>query len=308
MIAIVRKINLKWYILIIVLGLNILLYNTLKKNEISRMKKHRQNIKRILTHDNHIKFILIWTERDEIWSSRYKDQFNFIKHKCKYTNCYITENKKLLQEDYTIFDTILFDAKAIALEYNDKDLPKERGPKQKYVLTSLEPAADYPVCNDIFDNYFNNTFTYRLDSDIVWNYFDVYNMKGNIIGPRNNMEWVNKSSFVSDTIMNIVKTKTMPVVWIASNCYTSSKREVLVSQLKNHLFSYGIVLDIVGDCGNLVCSKIHDEHICMPILRNYFFYLAFESSVAEDYVTEKVLTALMYDVVPVVYGGANYTK
>ena len=40
--------------------------------------------------------------------------------------------------------------------------------------------------------------------------------------------------------------------------------------------------------------------------RDYKFYLAFENSKCLDYVTEKFYNALLFSIVPVVYGGADY--
>jgi alpha-1,3-fucosyltransferase len=46
----------------------------------------------------------------------------------------------------------------------------------------------------------------------------------------------------------------------------------------------------------------------MPMVEaNYKFYLSFENSLCRDYVTEKFWKVLMYDVVPIVYGAANYS-
>ncbi|QQP35997.1 Alpha-1_3-fucosyltransferase, partial [Caligus rogercresseyi] len=41
--------------------------------------------------------------------------------------------------------------------------------------------------------------------------------------------------------------------------------------------------------------------------KQYKFYLAFENSVCKDYATEKFYDVMKYDVVPVVYGLANYS-
>ena len=46
----------------------------------------------------------------------------------------------------------------------------------------------------------------------------------------------------------------------------------------------------------------------MEIAESYHFYLSFENSLCEDYVTEKLFRALDSDLVPVVMGGANYSK
>ena len=40
----------------------------------------------------------------------------------------------------------------------------------------------------------------------------------------------------------------------------------------------------------------------------YKFYLSFENSFCEDYVTEKFFKVLDYKLIPIVLGGANYTK
>ena len=39
---------------------------------------------------------------------------------------------------------------------------------------------------------------------------------------------------------------------------------------------------------------------------NHMFYMAFENSICDDYATEKFHRSLLYPVVPVVMGGANY--
>ena len=39
----------------------------------------------------------------------------------------------------------------------------------------------------------------------------------------------------------------------------------------------------------------------------YYFYLSFENTLCKDYVTEKFYDALMHNIVPVVFGGANYS-
>lgn len=40
----------------------------------------------------------------------------------------------------------------------------------------------------------------------------------------------------------------------------------------------------------------------------YKFYFAFENSLCTDYVTEKLFEALQRKIIPVVFGGANYTR
>jgi len=48
---------------------------------------------------------------------------------------------------------------------------------------------------------------------------------------------------------------------------------------------------------------------CYQMLeKRYRFYLSFENSLCTDYVTEKLYRALDHGVVPVVYGGADYSR
>lgn len=41
---------------------------------------------------------------------------------------------------------------------------------------------------------------------------------------------------------------------------------------------------------------------------DYKFYLSFENSLCQDYVTEKLYNAMQELVIPIVYGGADYAK
>jgi alpha-1,3-fucosyltransferase len=62
---------------------------------------------------------------------------------------------------------------------------------------------------------------------------------------------------------------------------------------------------IFGKCGHHECSRT-DERACYRQMEStYKFYLSFENSICDDYVTEKFFNILKYNVVPITFGGTN---
>ena len=103
-----------------------------------------------------------------------------------------------------------------------------------------------------------------------------------------------------DPDKNYLEGRTRSVATMISNC--ASNRLSVVTELAKY-----IDVDIYGSCGiGKVCLK--DEE-CFEIFQQYKFYLAFENSFCKDYVTEKFFVhGLTRGMVPVVLGGANYTR
>ena len=66
-------------------------------------------------------------------------------------------------------------------------------------------------------------------------------------------------------------------------------------------------VDIYGKCGKLKCSREKESDCYQMVEETYKFYLSFENSVCDDYVTEKFFNVLRYNVIPVTYSGANFT-
>jgi alpha-1,3-fucosyltransferase len=71
-------------------------------------------------------------------------------------------------------------------------------------------------------------------------------------------------------------------------------------------------VDVYGKCSGHECPRTFANGTageCRAILTaEYKFFLAFENSVCEDYITEKFFSTVRYDVIPVVYGGGQYDK
>ena len=55
-----------------------------------------------------------------------------------------------------------------------------------------------------------------------------------------------------------------------------------------------------------VLGTRHGNDCFANLSMNHMFYMALENSICDDYATEKFHRSLLYPVVPVVMGGANY--
>ncbi|KAJ8720916.1 hypothetical protein PYW08_006381 [Mythimna loreyi] len=255
------------------------------------------------------KYILLWTGKD--YAPFYyfgNGQRRFLENNCSVTKCYVTSDRSFFGGDLTMFDAIAFNGRTM----NRYPAPSSRSPHQKYIFFNMESADNYPVCDARFDGFFNWTATYRLNSDIPFTYLLIRDKKGRIVGPKRKMRWkrdimrTNKDDF-DDRLR--VQNKTKAAAWFVSNCKTKSGRRGFAQALANALIPYGFTIDVYGKCGTLKCPRDDSTLNCGYLLKNdYYFYLSMENSFDEDYVTEKLWTALHNDVIPIVYGGADYSR
>ncbi|XP_022823472.1 alpha-(1,3)-fucosyltransferase C-like isoform X2 [Spodoptera litura] len=263
--------------------------------------------RKVNTLPEDFKYILLWTEKDYAPFYFYGEgQIAFLKNKCQETKCYVVADRNFFGGNLTRFDAIAFNGRNM----NSKDLPKTRSRHQQYVYFNTESADNYPVCNKVFNRYFNWTSSYRIDSDIPFGYILIKNKLGDIVGPNKKMSWVKTPKYLDEEYidMNRIRNKTKAAAWFVSNCRSRSGRLSYVKALKNALKPFNLTVDIYGKCGKLKCSKTHTTNCSELLQKDYYFYMSMENSFAEDYVTEKLLTALRNDVVPIVYGGADYNR
>lgn len=257
------------------------------------------------------KIILYWTKYFE-WNDFGVGigQKPFIKAQCsgRAQNCLTTTDRRLLNHSHVV----LFHARD--LDADDLPPPGWRHPHQNFIFFNYES----PVHTDLaklrlhFNNYFNRTMTYRRDSDIVslhpygrikcidrsaeqQTLCHDFPIRSGL--PQDSSKWPTPSLPSLD-----LSSKNRTAAWFVSNCRTDSRRELLVRNL-----SLYIPVDIYGDChGGRKCQNRPE---CDRMLsRHYRFYLSFENSLCPDYVTEKLYRALAYDTVPVVFGGADYSR
>ncbi|KAK4879804.1 hypothetical protein RN001_007950 [Aquatica leii] len=231
-----------------------------------------------------MKYILFWTpyfNASDFFIGFGSKAFS----ECEHTNCFTTNNRSYLNVDK--FDAILFHSIMYRKGYHKE--PAIRNPNQIYVYVNTESPI-YTGNLKIYDSFFNWTMTYRFDSDIIKRHKKIVKEETDYVLPT----------------LDAVKNKTKIIAWFVSHCSSSSKRELLIK----HIMKY-IPVDIYGACGFLNCSRNTwkmSTNRCYDMLeKSYKFYFAGENSICKDYTTEKLYYLLEKDIVPVVYGGGNYT-
>lgn len=255
------------------------------------------------------KYILLWSKSDFAPFTYFgRGQQKFLENNCSINNCYVTDDRHFFGCNIMKFDAVAFNVRNLGPCENLSDLPQSRSPHQKYIFFASEPADNYPICNNVLDGFFNWTSTYRLDSDIPAPYMRIRNIHGDIVGPKLKMEWLEDMYKIDKDVYSKIQNKSKVAAWFVSNCNTQSVREKYAAMLHESLKQYGMKVDVFGDCGTLECPRSHRERCDKMLERDYYFYLAMENTRTPDYVTEKVLTGLQNYVVPIVYGGAHYSR
>lgn len=138
-------------------------------------------------------------------------------------------------------------------DINSNFLPAKRSSNQHYVFFIGEsPISVDGRIGDTPPGFFDMTYTYKLDSDVLGHY--IYSVP------------------LEQSPKNFAEGKSKMVAWFVSNCKTHSRRENYVKELQKY-----IDVDIYGKCGPLKCPR-GDEAACNDKLRrDYKFYLSFEN-------------------------------
>lgn len=262
-------------------------------------------VKGYAVKEENIIYMLVWTPVNEMpFLVMQHGRQGFIRRNCKFQNCFVTDQHSFFF-DLLDFDVILFSVMGMI---DGIEMPLVRSAKQKYVLVGLEPAGIHKVPSEL-NKEFNLTWAYKLDSDVVFPYIVVKNERDEKIGPKMEMHWINIKDMneTSKYIKEKLQKKRIAAAMFVSNCVATNERLTFAGELRKELANYSQRVDVYGACGDRWCAR--DEEECYALIEsNYYFYLAFENSFGEDYVTEKLLTGLEHFAVPVVYGTANYTR
>ncbi|NXN92520.1 FUT3 fucosyltransferase, partial [Rhinopomastus cyanomelas] len=212
-----------------------------------------------------------------LWQWPFGQRFSFINCSDLYgsPNCHFTTNRSWYpRADAVIMHhrDIYTEAKALA------QVP--RLPSQLWIWFNLESPSHSPNLGAM-GNLFNLTMSYRRDSDIFTPYGGLQ-----LLGQPQPLH---------------IPHKTKLVAWVVSNWGEDSRRVKYYEELRRH-----IIVDVYGQHH----LPLPPDQL-LPTLSQYSFYLAFENSQHEDYITEKLWwNALSSGTVPVVLGPprANYER
>jgi len=277
---------------------------TFKESTVNKVQEGNTDVAKVkVINENAVssqkkpKKLLFWNAIYGDLGFKMDDETAFQQKGCKVNNCIISKDKKLMPPESA--DAILF------LYTNLCEIPKiyERYEHQRYVLLNDDPpvcfARNYYAREPNFGSFFNWTMSYRENADIIWN-------KG----------WIKKlTKAPSQTAMarkkaikNFGKKKKL-VAWYVARCSSKSKREGYIKELQEY-----INVDSYGPCGELTCPEVPGPpsaalQPCLDYLaENYKFVLTFERYICDDFITKRFFDVLRRDTVPIVFGGADYTK
>ena len=199
-------------------------------------------------------------------------------------------------------DFIMFHLKSIASSVKSfKAAFPARNPHQRLVIHHRESPANTGSSEYLtkYNNFFNFTAYYSSKADAAFAYG----------------QCVKNDNSIEQHIVNHARSKTKFAMWMASNCNAVSKRQDYVQSLKQH-----IPLDIYGSCGTFKFTNCHTatskltteecfEHD-QKTIEKYKFYLSFENSFCDDYISEKAYRAMRGDnnPLPVMMGAGPYDK
>ena len=220
------------------------------------------------------KIILAWNKFHS-YLYDYEGENRFKRNGCPVTNCELTHNNtRVYEADYvvvhmrTAFDT---------------NIPKKRPSFQQWIFLQYESPLHKEGNYSAFKGVFNLTSTYKTQSD----FFDFYSRKYY-------MRWVEKIN----KKLNFYDENKKFASALISNSGDKAKRVEYIEEMKKH-----VNVEIFGKHGT-PCPKSGDcrDHV----LDNFKFFLAFENSFCEEYISEKFFLTLHKNIIPVVRGGGNY--
>ncbi|XP_042882814.1 alpha-(1,3)-fucosyltransferase C-like [Penaeus japonicus] len=230
---------------------------------------------------------------------------------CPEWRCIFTYDKRVLP---------LADAVLSIAEQFPRTPPLGRTPSQRWLWVDVESPQTRTIPSKYVSHLVNWTMTYHERSDVVafYGYFRSLNVSIQPVRPNLIENHVAALARYRQALArNLTLLQVMGpawttfvsrpkiVAWMSGRCPTPSKREEYVRELARHIH-----VDMYGNCGTLKCGKRSplEPECWLKTLRHYLFYMSMENSLCDQYITEKLYNPLVYKIVPVVWGGANYSR
>ncbi|CAG2168935.1 unnamed protein product [Oppiella nova] len=233
-------------------------------------------------NDKEMKTIMLWTPIDE---PVMEGNQAFIDAKCVINKCIFVTNKLLVDQS----DAIVFSARHLPT-YKP---PNFRSKQQKWIFFSSDsPQYDTQEELNSMSLAFNWSWTYRSDSDIIYNAANV-----------EQMDWESNKSFKDSDIFYDWRKKTKMILSIQHNCHPNREESNYVNQFKSY-----IDIDIHSKCSdNQNPMDITNQTELKALSEKYLFILVFESY-CKDFVSKRLHQYLEHSIIPIVKGGADYSK
>ena len=274
------------------------------------------------------RYIFTLTERDRLeetkmilfWNSYYEDKYYSMGtgyegfKNCQHSNCFTTTHRSSLMDPDVIVHAVVFhipqtELKDVQwLKSNRQEIRRyNQGIDPLFVFFSEEPPEGSLMNaevfkDDIFQGFFNATISYRIASD-------VYRPYGAFIEKTTGKQPLNWKMPTSTQPKNRIslKSRTKDIAWVVSHCETVNLREKYAQKLKDlNLLN----VDIFGSCGDhqlLSRQSVNETYNegYAQLAEEYKFYLSFENSDCQDYVTEKFFNAFQHGLLPIALGGLD---
>ena len=207
--------------------------------------------------------------------------------------CFFTHDEAFLDDS----DALFFHLRGTDLQ--SLKFPSRKQTKDKYwILNSKEPpiinVGRTPQMTSVWRS-FNLTSSHVPFSDVTMMYG----------------RCAERTDDTVESNIDFSVGKTGLAAWFVGHCNVGSRRDNYVRELMKYM-----PVDVFGGClgSKKVCERFTTGHgdcnKSISVINSHKFYLAFENSFCESYITEKAfrtLTPGMFSV-PIVYGMGNYTN
>jgi hypothetical protein len=211
------------------------------------------------------------------WSDPYfsiDDEARLVADRCEVT---------VDRDRFELADAVVFPVPTSVFDGNAPP-PERARPDQCWVLWSGESSVHFPQIDDpSYLARFDLTATYRFDSDIPIPYL-----------------WDGMLSALAPTLP-VAERMSVPAAAFVSSPWDLCGRNDYLAELLGHLEidSFGRV------CHNRDLAEDRGRETKLATAARYRFTLAFENSLAHDYVTEKFFDPLLAGSVPIYRGAPN---